>query len=84
MLSLFCSVNLIAQSSYNPLVFAAENGDLNKVKELINSGTDINSRDEKGYTALRRASAEGYIEIVKFLISKGAYVNVRDDEKSLL
>jgi ankyrin repeat protein len=59
---------------------AAKVGDINKVKELINSnGTaDINELDGNGMAALHWASSFGHVEIATLLISNGAQVNLRN------
>lgn len=55
--------------------YAAQNGDLQRVRKLINQGTSTDKRDNSGYTALHYAVRAGYIEMCRFLISKGADVN---------
>lgn len=54
--------------------------DLAKVKELIDSGIDINSVDGDGATALFTAVLEEQPEIVKLLLSKGADLTIKDPE----
>ena len=62
------------------LHFAAEDGNLNKVIELLEAGYDINAFDEDlAHTPLHRAARAGDVGIVKFLISAGAEVNIRDE-----
>ena len=59
------------------LVYAMQ-GDLLKVKSLLEQGVDVNAKAKiEGIelTALIVASKEGNLEIVKYLISKGANVN---------
>ena len=53
------------------LSLAAERGDFEKVKRLVNS-KNINSRKDIGYTPLERAVKFGDIELVKYLLAKGA------------
>lgn len=48
------------------------------LRELIDSGSDINSRDESGQTLLMIASGYGYSDIVEFLIDRGADVFTKD------
>ena len=54
------------------LVQAAENGDLQKVRSMLDDGSAVNAVDWNGCTALQRASSGGHIEIVKLLLEKGA------------
>nr|XP_019962681.1 PREDICTED: ankyrin repeat domain-containing protein 39 [Paralichthys olivaceus] len=51
---------------------AAMDGDLERVKSLIQKGTDINLRDSSGYTALHYASRSGHFAVCKFLLENGA------------
>ena len=51
---------------------AVQNGDLNKVSNLIDNGVDVDERDsEKGATALIWASDNGHLDIVKYLVEEG-------------
>ncbi len=50
------------------LVKAAWDGDLEKVKELIEKGADLNYRDSDGFTALERARDSGHEEVVEVLV----------------
>ena len=64
------------------LHFAADEGDIDKVKELIENGADINAFDEDlSFTPLHYAVTEKHIEVVKYLLSKGANVNAHQEEK---
>ena len=51
-------------------------GDLDKVKELIQQGADINCDD--GYP-LQIASRDGYFDIVKYLVELGADIHSTND-----
>jgi pectate lyase len=53
-------------------------GDLEKVKEFLEQGIDINAKDENGQTSLYIAVRNDNKEIVKLLIDKGADANVKD------
>lgn len=61
------------------LFSAAATGNLNKVRELISSGVNVNGRDSDGMTALMIASQNGYIDIVKELLEAGANISMKDD-----
>ena len=47
-------------------------GDLKGVIKAINSGTNVNAKDEEGDNALMWAATYGHIEIVRALLRAGA------------
>ncbi|KAM9858457.1 ankyrin repeat domain-containing protein 39 [Aulostomus maculatus] len=51
---------------------AAMDGDLERVKYLIQKGTHPNLRDSSGYTALHYASRSGHLAVCECLLEKGA------------
>ena len=51
---------------------ACYKGDIDEVQLLIESGTDINNKNNDGDTPLFMACYHGYIDIVKLLIDNGA------------
>lgn len=61
------------------LVEAAHDGDLKMVKLLIESGADINTRNNYDLTVLMIASYRGHLEIVKYLIDNGADINIKNE-----
>lgn len=71
---------------YNSEIFeAAEDGDLEKVKKLVNANHDlVNSKDNDGgpglyrETALHMAACYDRMDIAKFLLANKADVNARD------
>lgn len=65
---------------------AAEAGDLEEVRHLIDAGLSVNSTDEDGWTPLMFASLGGHVEVVKFLLECGATINAcdHDDRTALL
>lgn len=62
----------------NPLVGAADNDDLEKVKILLERGIDPNMRGRFGVTALMRASFNGNKEMAKLLLEYGADPALQD------
>jgi Ankyrin repeats (3 copies) len=66
---------------YELMVVAAK-GDLQRVKELLDYGADVNVVSVNGATALMYAARNNHIEIAKTLIDAGANVNVANDKKS--
>lgn len=75
---LVTSTSIIANADNNQvLIEAAKQGELEKVKSLLDGGADINGKDKNGFTALMWASSKGHLEIVKLLLDKGADINAR-------
>ena len=69
--------NLAAMKRKYPwaeLWFSAENGDVQRLVELINSGADVNCKDGGGETAVFKADRAGHEEAVLTLIKAGALV----------
>jgi ankyrin repeat protein len=67
---------------------AAEKGNLDKVKSLLDAGVniDIEPSYHQGWTALMAASTFGQTAVVKYLLSRGANAKVRleDGETALI
>ncbi len=64
------------------LHFAADDGDLNRVKELVENGYDVNAFDESlSFTPLHYAVKAGHVEVVKYLLSVGVDINSHEKEK---
>ena len=72
-----CKMTAGTMSETIPLVYSAWHGDTDNVRCLLESGVNINAKDENGKTALMAAAGQGRVETVKFLIEKGADVNVQ-------
>jgi len=62
-------------SQAKTLYEAAADGDIELVKSLISSGSDVNAPNDWGWTPLYVAAAIGNRDIVDLLIAKGADVN---------
>ena len=59
------------------LIFAAIDGDLEKVQNLWEQGVNLNATDEFGDTALIKASSGGHTDVVSFLVEKKADPNIQ-------
>ncbi|KAL3522587.1 hypothetical protein ACH5RR_015421 [Cinchona calisaya] len=60
------------------LMYAANEGDLEGVKELLESGVNVNFRDIDDRTALHVAACQGFSDVVKLLIDNKAEVDPKD------
>ncbi|KZV46481.1 potassium channel SKOR-like [Dorcoceras hygrometricum] len=60
------------------LNWAANDGDLRRLIQLVEAGADPCKTDYDGRSPLHLASSKGYKDIIHFLIQKGVEVNVRD------
>ncbi len=60
------------------LYLAAENGDVDKVKSLLENVETPDQRDDCKWTPLMRAAQNGHLDVSRLLIDAGADVNARD------
>jgi len=68
-----CCLSFCGGCLEKPIHHAAYNGDLEKVKEIIERDPNqINVQDAKDFTPLHLASGKGHTEIVEFLLNHGA------------
>ena len=65
------------------LHFAADEGDLDKVKALIKEGYDVNAFDEgMDFTPLHYAVRAENIKVAEYFLSEGANINAHKPEKA--
>ncbi|XP_020581281.1 serine/threonine-protein kinase STY8-like isoform X2 [Phalaenopsis equestris] len=60
------------------LMYLANEGDLDGMRELFDAGVDVNFRDIDGRRALHVAACQGSAEVVELLLDRGAKVDVED------
>jgi len=58
------------------LIVMSKNGDLDKVRLLLDRGADIHAHDDR---ALHWASEEGHLDVVRLLLDRGADIHTQDD-----
>ena len=63
------------------LVNAATLGNIERVRNLLNNGVDINASTYYGDTALMAASNWGHIDTVQLLLDRGADINIENDRR---
>ncbi|XP_073048455.1 potassium channel SKOR-like [Primulina eburnea] len=61
------------------LNWAAHDGDLHRLRQLVEAGADPSKTDYDGRSPLHLASSKGYEDIIRFLIQKEVEVNVKDN-----
>lgn len=72
-----------AEGGWPPLVFQARGdrgGNVQRVRDLLDRGADVNVRNHKGQTALHCAAKAGFAPIVALLLDRGADVNAKDHQ----
>lgn len=62
----------------NSIHIACLYGDIKKIKEFLNSGVNINSKDFSNRTPLMYAAEDGATEILGYLLKNGANINEID------
>lgn len=60
------------------LMYLANEGDLEGIIELLDSGTDVNFQDIDDRTALHVSACHGCIEVVELLLERSAEVDPKD------
>src|SRR5438270_11671218 len=70
------------QSLVDALHAAVRAGSLERVRELVAAGADVNARDPLGSTPLFVAAWAGNTEIASFLLVHGAAVNASRPERN--
>ena len=58
---------------------AARDGNIEAVKQHLDTGTDVNAKGELGETPLHFSAQNGHKEIVEMLIAKDADVNAKEE-----
>ncbi|QOJ78954.1 ankyrin repeat domain-containing protein [Infirmifilum lucidum] len=61
------------------LIEAAARGDYWRVKELLDRGAHVNTRDKHGETPLHHAAWMGHLDVAELLLDRGAEVDARDN-----
>jgi ankyrin repeat protein len=75
------NVSLHSYKMTNELLQAIENDDVQKVREILTAGTDVNFINDDDEFPLKTACWRGNKVIVELLIESGAEVNLADDSE---
>lgn len=70
------------QNMNRELIEYAEQGNTEQVRQLLQSGADINATDEQGRTAVMAATYHNHVGTVEALIQAGADINIRDHQRN--
>lgn len=62
------------------LIDACINERMGDIRQLLQQGVDVNSKDEHGATALMWSSSYGDVEIVELLLEKGADLRLKSSD----
>ncbi|CEI99304.1 hypothetical protein RMCBS344292_13395 [Rhizopus microsporus] len=78
--STFQDPNKIDKAGRTKIFYYTSSGSLDKVKELVERGANVNHKDHAGWTPLHEAAIKGQYDVAKYLIEQGAIVNARGFE----
>ena len=71
-------IALVSAQEQDDIFKAVRNGNLEKVRSLIESGVDVNTRNRYGMTPIAVCAQVGAPKIASYLIEKNADVNIPD------
>ena len=60
------------------LMYSANEGDLDGIRELLDSGVNVNFKDSDGRTALHVAACNGLTDVVSLLLDRGSELDPSD------
>ena len=72
----------IADEGLTEIMVCAANGDLARIRELVNYGVNVNDHSTSGTTALMYAARNNHLAVVEFLLSAGADKTKKTDKNS--
>lgn len=75
------NLNFFNEDGYSPILLAAQNGNLNIIKEFVKKGADINQVLGRNYTTpLIKTIKFGNDESAIYLVENGAKIDIKDGE----
>ena len=60
------------------LMYLVNEGDLDKIKELLDSGINVNFKDSDGRTAIHIAACNGLTDVVSLFLDRGSELDPSD------
>ena len=79
LLTTIAAVVLVGCGESDDIWTAAEEGNIEAVKQHLAAGTDVNIQDFDGWTPLHWAAMEGHKKTAELLIANGADVDLKDN-----
>lgn len=78
-LGLLCLPGFVYAQNLNEALWeATRKGEIEKVKNLLAQGAEINAKTRHGATALFYAADRGNVEMIALLLERGAEINLKD------
>lgn len=78
------SADVAEETHELPIIRAAEKGDVDEVRRLLDAGENVNAYDGLGLiTPLMAAAEKGHADVVRLLLDRKADVNARDGAEGL-
>src|SRR5262249_46848285 len=74
----FCPSARAGDAKRDALWSAVRAGDTKAIEAALDSGSDVNAKNEIGVSALWIAASKGKPEVIELLVKRGADVNARD------
>ena len=77
LLTTIAAVVLVGCGESQDIWEAADQGNIEAVKQHLDAGADVNVKDTIGLTPLHMAAGDGRKEVAELLIAKGSEVNAK-------